>query len=534
MKEITRIHIAKVAYDIELDAKKDIQAYISALERYADDAELLGDIEIRITELLAERGVTAGNVIAKDDVVAIRTQLGEPADFLLEDASGVVDETEEKGRKLYRDLDSAVLGGVLAGTARFFRIDPVWARLLFIVLLFVSFGAVIFAYLLLWLIVPPARTAAEKLRMNGQAVTLASIKSLGEQEEPSSQTARVVHQVLLTGLSIVMLLCAIGAIGFTLFMVTGLSLGAPEHLPFAVFQSGTPWWATLAVVLLALAGVLLAAFFSLLAYAVSSRRWTKRIGMAVTIVVVAGVIMAMSGIGAIAYGRWNDDPYMYGNAKSESAVLTKEFAANGSLTIKDEKVSVRVDYIVTSDTPHYELASAGKITPLIKVGDDGTTTLTIQRDEHSRRFYSEPHLTIYGPALTKLDAEAGEVRYTTSQRQKQLAATVQASSSIDISGSFDAVRVMTYGQSSVSLTNATIDALAIDMQGGHVEAGVVRSLTVNQPNACPATNKDDDNSVELVGVSSGRLTINGDERASLTTETACGVVQVGEDSTKND
>ena len=72
MKEITRVHIAKVAYDIEVLAKKAIEKYIGSLERYADDPELLTDIEIRITELLADRGVLPGGVISSDDIAAVK------------------------------------------------------------------------------------------------------------------------------------------------------------------------------------------------------------------------------------------------------------------------------------------------------------------------------------------------------------------------------------------------------------------------------------------------------------------------------
>ena len=126
MKEITRVHIAKVAYDIEVPAKKAIEKYIGSLERYADDPELLTDIEIRITELLAERGVLAGGVIGTDDIAAVRAQLGEPADFLPEGAGDIaVGATELDGpaKRVYRDIDNAVLAGVLAGFAKFFDIN---------------------------------------------------------------------------------------------------------------------------------------------------------------------------------------------------------------------------------------------------------------------------------------------------------------------------------------------------------------------------------------------------------------------------
>src|SRR5690606_5379965 len=134
MKEITRIHIAKVAYDIELGAKKDIEKYMTALERYANDPDILDDIEIRITELLTERGVQAGGVIAAGDVAAVRAQLGEPSDFASEDAQPIDDTLEvgsEQTRRIYRDTDNAMLGGVLAGLAKYLNTDPLWVRLVF-------------------------------------------------------------------------------------------------------------------------------------------------------------------------------------------------------------------------------------------------------------------------------------------------------------------------------------------------------------------------------------------------------------------
>ncbi len=51
MKEITRIHIAKVPYDAEVEAKKELEAYLRTLEAYSNDSEIINDIEIRITEI---------------------------------------------------------------------------------------------------------------------------------------------------------------------------------------------------------------------------------------------------------------------------------------------------------------------------------------------------------------------------------------------------------------------------------------------------------------------------------------------------
>jgi phage shock protein PspC (stress-responsive transcriptional regulator) len=145
MKEIARIHIAKVTYDIEVDAKKILESYILNLEAYAQDDELLNDIETRITELLADRGVKPKGVITKQDVVAIREQLGEPEDFM-DEGDVIVAESDKNTHKLYRNLDNGLFGGVLSGIASYFGINALWTRLIFIALLFISFGLAALLY----------------------------------------------------------------------------------------------------------------------------------------------------------------------------------------------------------------------------------------------------------------------------------------------------------------------------------------------------------------------------------------------------
>ena len=126
---------------------------------------------------------------------------------------------------MYRDTDSAILGGVLSGFARFFGTDPLWVRLIFIVLLFASFGTAVIIYLILWIIIPPAETAAEKLRMSGQPVTLASIKELAGSEEQQSGRAETVRRVLSILAGSILVLMAIGGLMAIAAVVLGLQFG---------------------------------------------------------------------------------------------------------------------------------------------------------------------------------------------------------------------------------------------------------------------------------------------------------------------
>lgn len=65
-----------------------------------------------------------------------------------------------------------MFGGVLAGLGQFFGIDPLWLRLATVILTFVLQGLTIPAYILLWILVPPATTPAERLEMKGEAVNM--------------------------------------------------------------------------------------------------------------------------------------------------------------------------------------------------------------------------------------------------------------------------------------------------------------------------------------------------------------------------
>jgi phage shock protein PspC (stress-responsive transcriptional regulator) len=78
------------------------------------------------------------------------------------------------GRKLFRDTDTGKVGGVAAGLAAYFQTDVVLIRVLFLVSLFLG-GSGFIAYIILWVVVPEARTLSEKMQMRGDAVTLSGI-----------------------------------------------------------------------------------------------------------------------------------------------------------------------------------------------------------------------------------------------------------------------------------------------------------------------------------------------------------------------
>ena len=145
MKEITRVHLAKTPYDIEVDAKKQLEKYVQAIARTMDSDEAMREIEARMVELLAGRGVASGGVITAADVAALKEQMGEPQEFSEDGqaAPEMDEESERPERRLMRDTEHALIGGVCAGIAAYFGINPLGGRIIAIISPLVSFGTAV-------------------------------------------------------------------------------------------------------------------------------------------------------------------------------------------------------------------------------------------------------------------------------------------------------------------------------------------------------------------------------------------------------
>ncbi|MFN7791375.1 MAG: PspC domain-containing protein, partial [Cyclobacteriaceae bacterium] len=99
-------------------------------------------------------------------------------------------------KKMYRDPEKKVLGGVASGVAAFFGVDVTVIRVLFIVFAFLG-GLGLLLYIILWIALPEAKSITEKMEMQGEPVTLSNIestvkKSLNEKEEEESTLAKIV------------------------------------------------------------------------------------------------------------------------------------------------------------------------------------------------------------------------------------------------------------------------------------------------------------------------------------------------------
>jgi len=192
MKKTFTINISGSVFHIEEDAFEKLQDYLQLLKRFFETQkggqEILQDIESRIAELLQEKINEGQEAVTNEWVDEIMQRMGKPEDFIDQEQTEDAEpsSTEVKGEKtkkrLYRDGENRVLGGVCSGMSAYFNIDPVFLRILFVLLVFVGVGISAIVYLILWIVVPKARTTAQRLEMRGEDATISNIQKTVQDE----------------------------------------------------------------------------------------------------------------------------------------------------------------------------------------------------------------------------------------------------------------------------------------------------------------------------------------------------------------
>ncbi|MCK9639497.1 MAG: PspC domain-containing protein [Prolixibacteraceae bacterium] len=198
MKKTLTINLSGSVFHIDDDAYEKLYAYLTQITRHfgndAEAKEIVEDIETRIAEIFTEKIKNGGEVINLDHVNEVIVIMGTP--------EAISNEEEEKqpssgrkfyqtgGRRLYRDPDDKVLGGVCGGLGAYFAIDPVIIRILFVLIFFLG-GSGVLVYLVLWIVVPKAYSTAQRLEMKGEEVNIDNIsKSIKEEMQDVKENFR--------------------------------------------------------------------------------------------------------------------------------------------------------------------------------------------------------------------------------------------------------------------------------------------------------------------------------------------------------
>ena len=185
MNKTISINLGGFFFHIDEDAYQKLSRYFDAVKRsLSSDGkdEIIKDIESRIAELFQERIKNEKQVIGLVEIDAVIAIMGQPEDYKIDEDSSADTKfsasnyTNSRAKKLYRDKDNSLLGGVAAGFGHYLNIDPLWVRILFIISPFISFGTSIIIYLIFWILIPEALTTLQKLEMNGEPINISNIE----------------------------------------------------------------------------------------------------------------------------------------------------------------------------------------------------------------------------------------------------------------------------------------------------------------------------------------------------------------------
>ena len=187
MNKTVNINLAGMVFHINEDAFEILNNYLNTLKNHFKNEEsadeILKDIEGRIAELFTER-LNNKEAVSLTDINEVITIMGEPSQYDDEIEQEKPQEQQHKEedlrkgkrRKVFRDEEGRMIGGVCSGMANYFDISVFWSRIIFFFLLFIMGPGAPFIYIMLWIALPSAKTTAEKLEMKGEKVNINNIE----------------------------------------------------------------------------------------------------------------------------------------------------------------------------------------------------------------------------------------------------------------------------------------------------------------------------------------------------------------------
>jgi phage shock protein PspC (stress-responsive transcriptional regulator) len=185
MKITVSINLGGYSFNIDEDAYAELKRYLRNLELHfageESSAEILSDIESRMAELFRTKLTNYKQVIDIGDVQQVISVLGTPEDISDGEGPTAREKFSSPGyHRMYRDTDHRAIGGVCAGIAAYWNLEVWVVRLVFFALAMMGVGILI--YLILYIVLPEARTTAEKIAMKGNPVNIHNIKDSVKQE----------------------------------------------------------------------------------------------------------------------------------------------------------------------------------------------------------------------------------------------------------------------------------------------------------------------------------------------------------------
>lgn len=416
MGNTIKINLGGTLFQADEEAYNMLRGYLqeidNRLKKMPGGAETIEDIELRIAEIFQSQGAAAG-VISKENVEAMISILGKPQDFDISE-----DHPDERPgysssvirKKLFRNPDDKIIGGVGSGMGIYFNTEPVWIRVLFVI--FALFGGVgFFVYLALWIALPAARNESMKMEMYGgkvqssarnqqQANSLSYGNSSGSNGPGTSGLGNVINEIfravgrvcyialriilILLGLSVVLtgFISLVTVIMIFFFKFPGyFSTHAgninlfyfPDFLNYVVNPAVAPWIIALAFI------IILLPLLAMIYWGVKMIFWFKAKDL---IFALAGLVLWVMSIAALSIILFSEGISFSETAKTGTEELLKK-APDELYILSDHKVKdLKYDKEIVFPDDGYDLYFSDDnkglyITPALRINTSNDENLKI-------------------------------------------------------------------------------------------------------------------------------------------------------------
>jgi phage shock protein PspC (stress-responsive transcriptional regulator) len=186
MKVTVSINLGGYSFNIDEDAYSELKRYLKNLGIHfageESSSEILLDIETRMAELFRAKLTGYKQVITIADVNEVISVMGTPEDISDNEGPTRKEKFSKPGaHRMYRDPDKRIIGGVCSGMGAYWDIEPWIIRAIFIAFTMAG-GLGILIYLILYVVIPEAKTTAQKIEMKGDPVNIHNIKESVKKE----------------------------------------------------------------------------------------------------------------------------------------------------------------------------------------------------------------------------------------------------------------------------------------------------------------------------------------------------------------
>lgn len=509
MKKTSTVNLSGIVFHIDEDAYEMLNNYLEALGRHfaaEDRDEILKDIEARVAELFTERLINR-NVVEIQDVEYVIETMGHPSDFEDENTQSepqskttftAEPSNDRKKRKLFRDASNKKIGGVAAGFAAYMDWDPTIVRIIFLLILFLSFGWTLFIYILLWIFMPEATSVAQRLEMQGVEPTAENISNYNTYastdhvnsntswgSSPLAKAIKICAAGLLGLIGIGLFASVLGIIIVSILLVFNL-------LPIAATANSILMLISVGLFLICPAIAIVLFCIYLFSGNQPRHKWVAWTLFGIWIASIVGICVTSAKAVRSnqhtfkelikACDDWDDKDDDNGtvNFLKQTCLADNEFNA----IEVDDAINVQ---FTQADSTSIEFKAPDKLMKYIKT-EIRKGTLYIRNDNTTLK---DKTVTVYvtAPNLEKVSvSEASSFRTTGDLNLSKLDLEVSEASTVNISGKIDTLNVKAEEASSANLKKVTADVAIIKAEeASKVEMGKARDLQITSNEASKVT-----------------------------------------------